>query len=54
MRVVLDEDVAVQVLVPLRHVLRSHQVDHVEDLNWKSKRTTSSSRTPARRSTTCS
>ncbi len=38
MRVILDEDVAAQVLEPLRRVLRGHHVDHVHALGWSSKK----------------
>ncbi|MEV6284316.1 DUF5615 family PIN-like protein [Kribbella sp. NPDC051770] len=38
MRILLDEDVAVQVLEPLRHVLRGHRVDHVQKLGWSGKK----------------
>jgi hypothetical protein len=35
MRVLIDEDTAVQLLEPLRHLLRRHTVDHVALINWK-------------------
>jgi hypothetical protein len=38
MRILVDEDTAVQILVPLRHVLLGHKVEHVSDLSWKSKK----------------
>jgi hypothetical protein len=38
MRILVDEDTAVQVLVPLRHVLLGHEVVHVSELSWKSKK----------------
>lgn len=38
MRVLVDEDTAVQVLGPLRHVLIGHQVTHVSELEWKGKK----------------
>lgn len=38
MRILLDEDTPVQFLAVLRHVLPKHQVDHVQELNWKSKK----------------
>ncbi|MGC4937100.1 DUF5615 family PIN-like protein [Kribbella sp. DT2] len=38
MRILLDEDVAVQVLDPLRHVLRGHRVEHVHKLGWSGKK----------------
>lgn len=39
MRVLIDEDTAVQPLEPLRHLLRKHTVDHIGTINWKSKKT---------------
>lgn len=38
MRVLLDEDVPVQVLEPLKRVLRGHEVRHLNDLGWKNKK----------------
>ena len=38
MRILLDEDVALQALQPLRHVLRNHVVDHVHSLGWSGKK----------------
>jgi hypothetical protein len=38
MRILLDEDVPVQVLEILRRVLQTHDVDHVEALHWKGKK----------------
>ena len=38
MRLLVDEDTAVQVLEPLRHVLLGHQVDHVSGVSWKGKK----------------
>jgi hypothetical protein len=38
MRVLIDEDTAVQLLGPLRHLLRKHQVDHIATINWKGKK----------------
>lgn len=38
MRLIVDEDTAVQVLEPLRHVLFGHQVDHVSEISWKGKK----------------
>lgn len=38
MKLLLDEDVPVQLLEPLRHLLRGHQVDHVEGIGWKGKK----------------
>ena len=38
MRILIDEDTAVQLLEPLRHVLIGHQVRHIHDLKWKGKK----------------
>jgi hypothetical protein len=38
MRVLIDEDTAVQVLGPLAHVLPQHQVDHITRINWAGKK----------------
>jgi len=38
MKLLLDEDVPVQLAEPLRRLLREHQVDHVQDLGWKGKK----------------
>lgn len=38
MRILLDENVPVQALELLRKVLRGHDVDHVTDIGWKSRR----------------
>lgn len=38
MRVLIDEDTAVQLLEPLRHLLRRHTVEHVATINWKGKK----------------
>jgi hypothetical protein len=38
MRVLIDEDTAVQVMGPLRHVLLGHQVTHVSEVSWKGKK----------------
>jgi predicted nuclease of predicted toxin-antitoxin system len=38
MRLLLDEDVPVQLLDPLKHLLKGHDVDHVQDLGWKGKK----------------
>jgi len=38
MRILLDEDVPLQLLEPLRHLLVSHDVDHVDGLRWKGKK----------------
>lgn len=37
MKLLLDEDVPVQLLEPLRHLLPGHRVDHVNELRWKGK-----------------
>jgi len=36
-KLLLDEDVPVQLLEPIRHLLPGHQVDHVEGIGWKGK-----------------
>lgn len=38
MRVLIDEDTAVQLLEPLQHLLRSHTVDHIAMIKWKGKK----------------
>jgi hypothetical protein len=38
MRLLLDEDVPLQLLEPLRRLLPEHGVDHVQDLGWKGKK----------------
>jgi PIN like domain len=38
MRILLDEDVPVQVLDVLAHVLRGHDVNHVHRLKWSGKK----------------
>lgn len=38
MRLLLDEDVPVQLLEPLRHLLPGHLVDHVQAIGWKGKK----------------
>lgn len=38
MRLLLDEDVPVQLIEPLRRLLPGHQVDHVQQLGWKGKK----------------
>jgi hypothetical protein len=38
MRVLIDEDTAVQIIEPLRHVLLGHEVAHVSELSWKGKK----------------
>jgi hypothetical protein len=38
MKLLLDEDVPLQLLEPLRRLLLEHQVDHVQELGWKGKK----------------
>jgi PIN domain-containing protein len=38
MRLLIDEDTAVQIIEPLRHVLLGHEVAHVFELSWKGKK----------------
>lgn len=38
MRILLDEDVPVQVVPILKRVLPDHGIDHVEDISWKGKK----------------
>lgn len=38
MRLLLDEDVPIQTLVVLQHVLRGHEVKHVHEMRWSGKR----------------
>jgi hypothetical protein len=38
MRVLIDEDTAVQLLEPLRCVLPKHQVDHITAVNWQGRK----------------
>jgi hypothetical protein len=38
MRVLIDEDTAVQLIEPLRHLLIRHQVDHVTTIKWRGKK----------------
>jgi hypothetical protein len=38
MRVLIDEDTPVQVVEPLKHLLRGHQIDHVSAKGWKGKK----------------
>lgn len=38
MRLLLDEDVAMQLLDPLRRLLPGHEIDHVQSLGWKGKK----------------
>jgi len=38
MRILIDEDTAVQLVDPLRHVLVGHDVAHIAGLSWKGKK----------------
>lgn len=38
MRILVDEDTALQLMDPLRHVLPRHEVTHVSDISWKGKK----------------
>jgi hypothetical protein len=38
MRLVIDEDTAVQIMEPLRHVPLGHEMVHVSELSWKRKK----------------
>ena len=38
MRVLIDEDSAVQLVEPLRHLLPHHHVDHITQVNWAAKK----------------
>ena len=38
MKLLLDEDVPVPLVPIIRHLLREHEVVHVSELNWNSKR----------------
>jgi hypothetical protein len=38
MRLLIDEDTAVQLVEPLRHVLLGHEVAHIAGLSWKGKK----------------
>ena len=38
MRLLIDEDTAVQLVEPLRHVLLGHEIAHIADLSWKGKK----------------
>jgi hypothetical protein len=38
MRVLIDEDTAIQLLEPLRHLLRKHTIEHIATINWKGKK----------------
>lgn len=38
MRLLIDEDTAVQLLGPLSHVLPQHQVDHITRIKWAGKK----------------
>jgi hypothetical protein len=38
MGLLIDEDTAVQIIEPLRHVLLGHEVAHISGLSWKGKK----------------
>lgn len=38
MKLLIDEDTAVQLVEPLRHVLVGHEVAHISGLSWKGKK----------------
>ena len=38
MRFLIDEDTAVQLVEPLRHVLLGHEIAHISGLSWKGKK----------------
>lgn len=38
MKLLLDENVPLPLLSPLRHLLPAHDVDHVERIGWKGKK----------------
>src|ERR671925_196715 len=38
MRILIDEDTAVQLVDPLKHVLVGHEVTHIAHLKWKGKK----------------
>jgi hypothetical protein len=38
MRILLDEDTPVQILGPLRHVLRRHEVHGIHEIGWSGKK----------------
>jgi predicted nuclease of predicted toxin-antitoxin system len=38
MRILVDENTAVQLIGRLRHLLPSHQVDHISQIGWKGKK----------------
>ena len=52
MRLLIDEDTAVQLIEPLRRVLFGHDVMHVSGLSWKGRRTYGSSPMPRTMSST--
>jgi hypothetical protein len=35
MKILIDEDTAIQLVEPLRHVLVGHEVAHTSGLSWK-------------------
>ena len=38
MRVLVDENTAVQLMGPLRHLLPRHEIAHVSEIRWKGKK----------------
>jgi hypothetical protein len=54
MRILVDEDTALQLMDPLRHVLPRHEVTHVSDISWKGKKDRQVLPTPGRPVTTSS
>jgi hypothetical protein len=38
MRLLLDEDVPLQFVAPIRHLLSAHDAKHVDELSWESKK----------------
>jgi len=38
MRILIDEDTAIQLVAPLQHLLRGHHVQHVSTIGWKGKK----------------
>lgn len=40
MKLLLDEDVPIQLLGPLRHLMPEHRLEHVDGIGWKGKKDT--------------
>lgn len=38
MRLLVDENTALQLMEPLRHLLRAHEVKHVSEIGWRGKK----------------